>query len=197
MSRPRQMARLTKELSQAAAFRKSAIDAMRKATQATLAACAEMRGDMVRDYRSQMQKFLAALSRDVAAHRRAMAHQVGQTQKHLAAAAKNVAAQRNATMNGIAHLGTARVRAASRMRSGLAHQVHDIAMQAVQLRDAAGATVLRLADAHRKMAKQQSAELKAGHRKLHTATMKLVGGMHAERMKTHEIWSDFKHGKAA
>jgi hypothetical protein len=191
------MARLTKELSQAAAFRKSAIDAMREATRATLAACTEMRGDMVRDYRAEMQKFLAALSRDVASHRRAMAHQVGQTQKHLAAAAKNVAAQRNATMNGIAHLGTARVRAASRMRSGLAHQVHDIAMQAAQLRDAAGATVLRIADAHRKMAKQQSAALKAGHRKLHTTTMKLVGGMHAERMKTHEIWSDFKHGKAA
>lgn len=197
MSRPREMARLTKELSQAAAFRKSSIDTMRKATQATLAACAEMRGDMVHDYRSQMQKFLAALSRDVAAHRRAMAHQIAQTQKHLAAAARNVAAQRNATMNGIAHLGSARVRAASRMRSGLAHQVHDIAMQAAQLRDAAGATVLRLADAHRKMAKQQSAELKAGRRKLHAATMKFVGGMHAERMKAHEIWSDFKDGKAA
>lgn len=197
MSRPREMARLTKELSQAAAFRKSSIDTMRKATQATLAACAEMRGDMVHDYRSQMQKFLAALSRDVAAHRRAMAHQIAQTQKHLAAAARNVAAQRNATMNGIAHLGSARVRAASRMRSGLAHRVHDIAMQAAQLRDAAGATVLRLADAHRKMAKQQSAELKAGRRKLHAATMKFVGGMHAERMKAHEIWSDFKDGKAA
>jgi hypothetical protein len=191
------MAHLTKELSQAAAFRKSSIDAMRDATQATLAACAEMRGDMVRDYRSEMQKFLAALSRDVAAHRRAMAHQIAQTQKQLAATAKNMAAHRNATMNEIAHLASARARAASRMRSGLAHQVHDIAMKTAQLRDAAGATVLQLANAHRKMAKQQSADLKAGRRKLHTATTKFVDGMHAERMKTHEIWSDFKHGKAA
>jgi hypothetical protein len=43
------MARLTKELSQAAESRKSAIDAMRDATRTTLAECAEMRGEMVRD----------------------------------------------------------------------------------------------------------------------------------------------------
>ena len=197
MSRPREMARLTKELSQAAAFRKSMIEKMRKATQATLAECAEMRGEMVRDYRAEMQKFLAALSRDVAGHRRAMAHQIGQTQKQLAATVKNVAAHRNATMSEIAHFANARVRAASRFRTGLQHQVQDIAMQAAQLRDAAGATVVQLANAHRKMAKHQTAGLKAGHRKLHAATMKFVDAMHADRMKTHEVWSDFKHSKAA
>ncbi len=182
---------------QAAAFRKSSIDAMREATQATLSECAEMRGEMVRDYRADMQKFLAALSRDVAAHRRAMAHQVAQTQKHLVAKAKNVAAQRNATMNDIAHFANARMRAASRFRSGLQHQVHDIVTRTAELRDAAGAAVLQLAHAHRKMAKQQAAELKAGRRKLHAGTMKFVDAMHADRMKTHEIWSDFKHSKAA
>jgi hypothetical protein len=47
------------------------------------------------------------------------------------------------------------------------------------------------------MAKHQTAGLKAGHRKLHAATMKFVDAMHADRMKTHEVWSDFKHSKAA
>ncbi len=197
MSQSRQMAHLTKELSQAAEFRKAAIDAMREAARSTLAECAEMRGETVRDYRARIHKFLSTLTGDVAAHRRAMAHQVAQTQKFLGAKAKNVAAQRHATMNEIARFANARGRAASQMRSGLQHQVAGIVLRTAQLRDAAADAVVELANAHRKMAKQQKAELKSGRHKLHAATVKFVDAMHADRMKAHEIWSGFKLGKAA
>lgn len=197
MSRSRQMAHLTKELSQAAQFRKAAIEAMREATQATLVECAQMRGEMVRDYRAQMHRFLSALVRDVAAHRRAIAHQIAQTQKFLGAEARHVAAKRNDTMNEIARVRNARGRAANGLRRRLQHQVAAIATRSVQLRDAAADAVVQLANAHRKMAKEQKAELKSGRRKLRATTSKVVGAMHADRMKAHEVWSDFKLGRAA
>ena len=65
------MGRLARELSQASEFRTSAIDDMRRATQATLAACATMRGELLRDYRGQAQKFLSSLVRETSAQRRA------------------------------------------------------------------------------------------------------------------------------
>lgn len=197
MSQSRQMAHLTKDLAHASEFRKSAIDAMREATKSLLATCADMRGEMVRDYRARTHKFLTSLSRDVAGHRKAMAHQVVQTQKFLGAKAKDVAAHRNATMNQIARFGSARHKAASRLRSGLEHQVDAIVMQAASLRSAAADAVAQLASANRKMAKQQKAALKSGHRKLHADTTKFVNAMHGDRMKAHDIWSGFKLGRAA
>lgn len=197
MSQSREMARLTKELSQAAEFRRTAIDAMRDATRTTLAECAEMRGKMAHEYRAQMQKFLSTLSRNVARQRQATAHQMAQIQNFLGTAAKNVAAQRNATMNAIARFGSARSRAASQLRSGLQQDIESIMMQTADLRNAAADAVAELAREHRKMATQQQVQLKAGHRKLRAITGKYMDAMHADRMKAHGIWSDFKLGMAA
>jgi hypothetical protein len=191
------MAHLTKDLAHASEFRLAAVDAMREATKSLLATCADMRGEMVRDYRVRTQKFLSALSRDVAGHRKAMAHQVAQTQKFLGGKANDVAAHRNATMNQIARFGSARHKAASRLRSSLQHQVDAIVTQAAQLRNAAADAVSEVAKAQGKMAKQQKAALKSGHRKLHADTSKFVNAIHADRMKAHEIWSGFKFGSAA
>ncbi|MFZ1992155.1 MAG: hypothetical protein WAW96_20565 [Alphaproteobacteria bacterium] len=197
MSQAREMAHLTKDLAHASEFRLAAVDAIREARKSLLATCADMRGEMVRDYRVQTQKFLSALSRDVAGHRKAMAHQVAQTQKFLGAKAKDVAAHRNATMNQIARFGGARRKAASRLRSSLQHQVDAIVTQSAQLRNAAADAVSEVAKAHRKMAKQQKAALKSGHRKLHADTSKFVNAIHADRMKAHEIWSGLKFGSPA
>jgi uncharacterized membrane-anchored protein YhcB (DUF1043 family) len=194
MSRSREMARLTKELSQAAEFRRTEIDAMRDATRATLAECAEMRGEMARDYRARMQKFLSALSQDVARHKRATAHQMAEIQRFLGTMGKNVAVQRNAAMNAVARFRSARSRAASRSRSGLQHDVGNIMMQTADLRQAAADAVAQFASEHRKLARQQQAQLKAGRRKLRAITGKFMDNEHADRMKAHRIWSDFQLG---
>lgn len=201
MSRSREMARLTKEISQAAEsrsqaaqFRRTEIDAMRDAMRTTLAECAELRGQMARDYRAQMQRFLSALSQDVARHRQATAHQMAQIQKFLGTMAKSVAAQRNATMNAIARFGSARSRAASRLRSSLQHEVESIMTQTADLRHAAADAVAQLASEHRKMARQQQAQLKASRRKLQAITGKFMDAVHAERTKAHGTWSDFRLG---
>jgi hypothetical protein len=70
------MGRLAGELSQASQFRTTAIDEMRRATQATLAACATMRGELLRDYRGQTQKFLSSLAQETSAQRRAASRHV-------------------------------------------------------------------------------------------------------------------------
>ncbi len=190
MSQARQMAHLTKELSQAMEFRKSAIDAMREATTSLLAAYAVMRGEKFRDYRVAMQKFLSSLSRNVAAHRKAMAHQVAQTQKFLGAQARDVAAHRNATMNQIAHIGNARAKAASRLRSNLHSQADAMVTQAA-------AVVSQFADVRQKMAKRQKAALGADRQKLHKDMAAFVKSIHADRAKAQNIWSQFKLGRAA
>lgn len=190
MSQARQMSRLTKEISQAAEFRKSAIDAMREATTSLLAACGEMRGEMTCDYRARTQKFLSSLSRSVASHRKAMAHQVAQTQKSLGAQARDVAAHRNATMNRIAGLGNARAKATSRLRSGLQNQVDALVAQTAEL-------ISQFANARQKMALRQKAALKSGRSKLHKNMAAFVRSTHADRMKAREIWSAAGFGDTA
>ncbi len=197
MSQSRQMGRLTKELRQASEFRKSALDAMRESTQATLMACATMRGENARDYRAQTQRFLASLTKEVAAHRRATAHKVAQTRKCLSSMAKNVAARRRATMNQIARSTAARSKAGNQMRGNLAREVTSIMNKASELRNAAADAVSGLADTHRRMARQQRAALKSDRRKLRADTARFVNAMHADRMKAHGIWSAFKLGSAA
>jgi hypothetical protein len=197
MSRSRKMGRLTKELDQAAEFRKSAIDAMRRTTQATLTACASMRGETSRDYRARTQKFLASLVRDVAAHRRATAHQIAQTRRFLTSMAKDVAADRRATVNQLARFSSARRKAGSQMRGNLERQVTVVANKTAGIRDAAANAISEVANAHRRMARQQEAALRAGRRKLGADTARFVKAMHADRMKTHGIWSDFRLGRAA
>jgi hypothetical protein len=190
MSQSRELGRLTKELGQASEFRKSAIDAMRQATTSVLATCATVRGEMARDYRRQVHKFLASLTRDVAAHRRATTNHVAQTRKFLSSMAKDVAARRNATMQQIARLTSARLKATSQLQSNLQRQVGAIMEQTRNFRNVA-------ASASQKMAKQQRMSLDAGHRKLHANMTKVLGAIHADRMKGHEIWSAFRLGGAA
>ena len=197
MSRSREMSHLTKELDQAAKFRKSAIDAMRRTAQATLAACANMRGEISRDYRVRTQKFLASLVRDVAGHRHATTHQIAQTRKFLNSMAKDVAAGRRATMNQLARMTGARRKAGSQMRGNLERQVALIANNVAGIRNAAANAVSELAHAHRRMAKQQEVAPKAGRRKLGADTARFVSAMHTDRTKSHGIWSDFRLGRAA
>ena len=191
MSQSREMGRLTKELGQASEFRKSAIDAMRQTTKSVLTTCATVRGEMARDYRRQAHKFLASLTRDVAAHRRATTNHVAQTRKFLSSMAKDVAAHCNATMHQIARLTSARRKATSQLQSSLQRQVGAIVEQTRDFRNAAASR------ARQKMAKQQRVSLDAGHRKLHTNMTKVLGAIHADRMKGHEIWSAFRLGGAA
>jgi len=197
MSQSREMGRLAKDLCQSSKLRRSAIDAMRQATESMLMACTTARGEMAQDYRMQAHKFLTSLARDVAAHHRATAHQVAQTQKFLSAMGKDVATHRNATMNKIAHLASARRKAASQLRSSLRRQVGAIVEQTRAFRDAAAQIGPTLASAHQKMAKRQRASLDAGHRKLHANMNGVLGAIHADRMKAHEIWSSIKLGGAA
>lgn|GEM_PF-3975850 len=197
MSQSREMGRLAKDLCQSSKLRRSAIDAMRQATESMLMACTTARGEMAQDYRMQAHKFLTSLARDVAAHHRATAHQVAQTQKFLSAMGKDVATHRNATMNKIAHLASARRKAASQLRSSLRRQAGALVEQTREFRSAAAQIVPTLASAHHKMAKRQRASLEAGHRKLRASMNGVIGAIHADRMKAHEIWSGIKFGGAA
>ena len=197
MSQSREMGRLTKDLRQASELRRSAIDAMRQATKSMLTACATARGEMAQDYRMQAHKFLASLTRDVAAHHRATAHHVAQTRKFLSSMGRDVAAGRNATVSQIARLASARRKAASQLRSGLQRQVGAIVEQTREFRNAAAQIVPTLASAQQKMAKRQRASLEAGHRKLRASMNGVIGAIHADRMKAHEIWSGIKFGGAA
>jgi hypothetical protein len=197
MSQAQEIGRLTNELRQASELRRSTIDAMRQATRSMLTACATARGEMAHDYRMQAHKFLSSLTRDVAAHRRASANQMAKRQKFLDSMAKDMAADRNATMNHIARTANARNKAASRLRGSLRRQVVAIVEQTREFRNAAAQIVPALAGAHQKMAKHQRASLEAGHRKLHANMTRVLGAIHADRMKAHEIWSNFKLGGVA
>ena len=197
MSQSREMGRLAKDLRQASKLRSSAIDAMRQATESMLMACTTARGEMAQDYRMQAHKFLTSLVKDVAAHRRATAHQVAQTQKFLSSMGKDVASHRNATMNQIARLASARRKAASQLRSSLQRQFGALVEQTREFRSVAAQIVPTCASAHQKMAKRQRASLEAGHRKLHANMTGVLGAIHADRMKAQEIWSALKFGGAA
>lgn len=172
MSQMAEMGRLTKELSQTSEFRKSAIDEMRRATKATLMACATMRGDMMHGYRAQTHKFLASLAKDVAAHRRAATKQ-------------------------IMRVMSARRKASSQMRASLERQVHAIMKQTAEARNAAAEICPALSTAHRKMAKRQRASLDSSRRKLRTDVARFLGSIHADRMNARGIWSAFKLGSSA
>jgi hypothetical protein len=83
-----------------------------------------------------------------------------------------------------------RRKAGTQMRGDLDRQVGSI-------KSATAAFLLEFANAHRKMAKQQEAALKSGHRKLRAEMAKTVDAIHADRMKAHEIWAAFKLPHAA
>ncbi|KAB2873522.1 MAG: hypothetical protein F9K43_05895 [Bauldia sp.] len=172
MSQTQAMSRLTREIRQAGEFRRSAIEAMRQATKSTLAACATMRGEMLGDYRAQTQRFLADMAKDVAAHR-------------------------HATASRVARMASARRKASHQMHGSLERQVGLIARKASDLRAAAASAVAGFSSMHRKMAKQQKASLNSARRKLRADSARVVGAMHADRMKARALWTGLKHRGAA
>jgi hypothetical protein len=183
MSQTKEITRLTKDLDRASKLRKAATDAMRQATKSMLAACGTTRGELGREYAAQTRKFLASLGRDVAAYRRAMAHQIAKTKK-------NVAADRQATMSQVARWSGARSKASNLLHRDLERQAASVMTKTAQLRS-------ELANAHRSMANRQEAALKSGHLKLHAGMAKVVNAMHADRMKAHGIWTNFRLGGVA
>lgn len=183
MSQSREINRLTKDLGRASDLRKAATDAMRQTTKSMLATCATVRGELGREYGAQTRKFLASLSKDVAAYRRAMAQQIAKTKK-------NVAAERHAMMNRMTRLMGARSKASDLLHRDLERQATSLMNKTAELR--AG-----FSNAQRNMAKQQEAALKSGHRKLQAGTARIVHAMHADRMKAHAIWGNFRHRSAA
>ena len=190
MSQSREMGRLTKDLGQASKLRKAATDAMRQATKSMLATCATARGELGREYAAQTHKFLASLGKDVAAFRRAMAHKIAKTRKNVAAMKKNVAADRQTTMSQMTRWTSARSKASNLLHRDLERQAAAMMNKTAQLRS-------EFANAHRNMAKQQAAALKSGRRKLHAGVARVVDAMHADRMKAHGIWANFRLNGAA
>jgi uncharacterized protein YicC (UPF0701 family) len=190
MSQAREISRLTKDLGQAAKLRKAATDAMRLATKSMLASCATARGELGREYAAETRKFLASLGKDVAAFRRAMAHQIAKTRKDIAAMKKNVAAGRQAAMGQVTRWTSARSKASNLLHRDLERQAASIMSKTAQLRS-------EFANVHRNMAKQQEAALKSGHRKLHDGMARVVNVMHADRMKAHGILANFRLSGAA
>lgn len=167
MSRTAEMGRLTKDFRQASQFRKTAIDDMRRATKSALLDCETLRGETMRDYRAQTQKFLASLVKDVAGHRRA-------TAKH------------------VMRMIGARRKAASQLRDHLQRDMRSLMERTHEFRDAAAQIVPALARAHRKMATRQRASLDGGRRKLRAEVAKFLGAMHADRMGAHGNWAAFR-----
>jgi len=190
MSQAREISRLTKELAQASKLRRAATDAMQQATKSMLATCATTRGELGREYAAQTRKFLASLAKDVAAFRRAMAQQIAKTQKNIATMKKNVAADRQAMQSRMTAMGSARSKASALLHRDLQRQAASIMSKTAQLR-------AEFANAHRHMAKQQEAALRSGRRKLHDGMARLVNAMHADRMKAHGIWANFRLSGAA
>lgn len=179
MSQSADMHRLTQELRQASRFRMTAIHEMRRATKSALAACASLRGETMRDYRTQMQKFLASLAKDVSAHRRATTKQV-------------------------MRMVSSRRKAASQMRADLGRHARSLEERTQDFRNAAAEIAPAFSRAHQKMAARQRAALEAGRRKLGAEVTKLRSsarqhqqGVRAELMKAHEIWSAFRLGGPA
>jgi hypothetical protein len=183
MSQSRQMGHLTKELSQAKKFRKSAVENMRRSAQATLKACATMRGEAVRDYRAQTHKFLASLAKDVATFRHGSAHKITQIRKNVATGSRAMSNQRQ-------RWTTARHKAGDQMRGALERQVSFIADKVAALRS-------DFSNAHQSMAKHQKTALTAGRRKLRADMTRYVNAAHADRAKAQGIWSAFRLAGAA
>ncbi len=190
MSQAREISRLTKELGQASKLRGAATYAMRQATKSMLTACATTRGELGREYAAQTRKFLASLGKDVAAFRRAMALQIARTQKNIAAMKKNVAADRQAMQGRMTGMRSARSKASHLLHRDLERQAASIMSKTAQLRS-------EFANAHRHMAKRQEAALRSGHRKLHDGMARVVNAIHADRMKAHGIWANFRLSGAA
>jgi len=181
MSQMAEMDRLTKELSQASKFRMSAVDEMRRATKATLSACATMRGEMARRYRAQTQRFLASLAKDVSAHR-------------------------HATTTQMMRVASARRKVASEMRGDLEGHVLGIMERTAEIRNAATAMGAGLSTAHREMAKRQKGSLDAGRDKLRADVAGFLGSVRrhqqavrADLVSARNVWSAFalgEHGDA-
>lgn len=172
------MDRLTKHLRQEGKCRMAAINEMRRAVKSTLAECATMRGEVAREYRAKTQKFLAALPKDLAAHRRATASQIAETQRSLAGMGRDVA-------NEMTRFNATRNKAANHMRSSLRRQVAAVAKQAEHFLESA-------ASAHTAMAKRQRASLASGRRHLAAHTASFLHAAHADQVKAHNIWNSFE-----
>jgi hypothetical protein len=183
MSQSQKMSRLTKDLGRATELRNDATEAMRAATKSMLTTCATVRGELGHEYATHTHKFLASLTKDVAAYRRAMSHQIAKTKK-------NVAADHQAMVSNIARWMGARSKASKQLHHDLQREATSVMNKTAELRS-------RISDAHERMAKQQRANLKSGHQKLRTGTARFVNAMHADRMKAHAIWSNFRAGSAA
>jgi hypothetical protein len=196
MSQSKRMARLTEELSQAAAQRKSSLDAMREATKATLKTCARMRGETAHEYRARMQDLLASLAKEAANHRKMVAQQIMQTRKYLGAQAQGVATHRNATMSQMRLFARSRRDAAAQLRDSLKQQVNAIVMQTTALCNAAATAVNELANSQQAAAQQHRAALRSDRRKMHAGVARFIDAMHADRMKAHAEWSAHSHGEA-
>jgi hypothetical protein len=170
------MQRLTQDLRQASRFRMTAIHEMRRATKSALAACATLRGETMRDYRAQTQKFLSSLAKDVSTHRRATTKQV-------------------------MRMVSSRRKAARELRADLGRQTRSLEERTQDFRNAAAEIGPAFSRARQKMAAQQRASLEAGRRKLGAEVGKLRStvrryqqGVRADLMKAHEIWSAFSLG---
>jgi hypothetical protein len=183
MSQSQGISRLTKDLGRASELRNAATEAMRAASKSMLATRTTVRGELGREYVAHTRKFLASLAKDVAAYRRAMAHQIAKTRK-------GVAADRQATMNQLTRWMGARSKASNLLHHDLERQATSVMNKSAELRSG-------LSDARGKMAKQQQANLKSGHQKLRAGTARVVNAMHADRMKAHAIWSNFRVGGVA
>ncbi len=183
MSQSREMSQLTKDLGRATELRNAATEAMRAATQSMLATCATVRGELGREYAAHTRKFLASLTKDVVAYRRAMAHQIAKTRK-------TVAADRQVTMSRLARWAGARSKASNLLHRDLERQAMIVVNKSAELRTG-------LCDARERMAKQQQVHLKHGHQRLHAGMTKVVDAIHADRMKAQAIWSSFRAGSVA
>jgi hypothetical protein len=183
MSQSQEINRLTKDLGRASELRNEATEAMRAATKSMLATCTTVRGELGHEYAAQTHKFLASLAKDVAAYRRAMAHQVAKTKK-------NVAADRQAMMSQIARWMGARSKASKLLHHDLERHATSIMNKTAELRSG-------LSDVRGRMAKHQRVNLKSGHQKLRAGTGRFINAMHTDRMKAHAIWSSFRAGGVA
>ena len=184
MSQSSEMNGLTKELRHAGKLRMAAVKEMREAARSTLASCAQMRGEVARDYRAQTNKFLASLAKDVTAHRHRTAGQVARTQKAIAGMAKEVGALRNSAANDIVRFTGTRCKAAAQVRSRLGRQAGAMAKQTESF-------MASLANAHKQMGKRQHASLAAGRQKLATQVTSFIDAAHVDHMKAADIWKSF------
>lgn len=184
MSQSSEMNGLTKELRHAGKLRMAAVKEMREAARSTLASCAQMRGEVARDYRAQTNKFLASLAKDVAAHRHRTAGQIARTQKVISGMAKEVGALRRSAANDIVRFTGTRSKATAQVRSHLGRQVDAMAKHTESF-------MSNLASARKQMGKRQHASLAAGRQKLASHVASFLNVVHVDQMKAHDIWKSF------